>query len=155
MYCRNCGKEVAPNAVVCPSCGQQPQKGNKYCQQCRAETRPEQQVCTNCGAPLAQYAPGELRSRLVAGLLGVFLGWLGVHRFYLGYTAIGVIQIVVTVLTAGLGGLWGFVEGILILAGSFDHDAGGRPLEDWPGACYAPTCRPGGPGWRSAQPGPG
>ena len=72
------------------------------------------------------------RSRTAAGLLGVFLGAFGVHRFYLGYTAIGILQIVVTVLTCGVGGLWGLIEGIMILAGSssFRTDAHGRPLRD-------------------------
>jgi hypothetical protein len=69
------------------------------------------------------------RSRLTAGLLGIFLGWLGVHRFYLGYPSMGVLQILVTIATCGLGGLWGIVEGILILKGSgIRTDADGRPL---------------------------
>src|ERR1051326_3372790 len=63
--------------------------------------------------------PVDLRkSKLVAGLLGIFLGGLGVHRFYLGYIGMGIIQIVVTVLTCGIGHFWGLIEGILILAGS-------------------------------------
>ena len=65
----------------------------------------------------------ERKSKMVAGLLGIFLGWLGIHRFYLGHTLIGVIQIVVTFLTCGLGGLWGFTEGILILTGVLSKDA--------------------------------
>src|SRR5262249_2074384 len=36
------------------------------------------------------------KSKIAAGLLGIFVGGLGVHRFYLGYTSIGLIQIVVT-----------------------------------------------------------
>lgn len=52
------------------------------------------------------------------------------HRFYLGYTTMGILQIVVTVITCGVGALWGFIEGILIIAGasSFQYDAQGRPL---------------------------
>jgi TM2 domain-containing membrane protein YozV len=65
---------------------------------------------------------------MAAGLLGVFLGAWGVHRFYLGYTGIGILMIVVTILTCGIGGLWGFIEGILILTGSINTDAEGRPL---------------------------
>ena len=81
----------------------------------------------------AAYPPGaQPKSRMAAGLLGIFLGGLGVHRFYLGYTNIGIIQIVVTVFTCGLGSLWGFVEGILILMKneSFLTDADGVPLTD-------------------------
>ena len=77
------------------------------------------------------YVDPTLNSRLVAGLLGIFLGGLGVHRFYLGYTAIGVWQIVVTILTCGLGSVWGLIEGIMILAQSgITTDARGRPLRE-------------------------
>lgn len=72
------------------------------------------------------------QSRMVVGLLGIFLGGWGVHRFLMGYTTIGIIQIVVTLVTCGFGAIWGFVEGIMVLAKteSFTHDAHGRPLTD-------------------------
>lgn len=97
------------------------------------------------GGPGAPYAgapygaggyPGYVdplaKSRIVAGLLGIFLGSLGIHRFYLGFTTIGVVQIVVTIVTCGIGAIWGFVEGILYLvgAGGFTTDADGRPLRE-------------------------
>ena len=74
----------------------------------------------------------QAKSKIVAGLLGIFVGGFGVHRFYLGFTKIGVIQIIVTILTCGIGSLWGFVEGILYLigAGNYTTDATGRPLRD-------------------------
>lgn len=73
-----------------------------------------------------------LKSKMVAGLLGIFLGGFGVHNFYLGNTNKGIIQIVVTLVTCGLGAIWGTIEGILILVGneSFSTDAQGRPLTD-------------------------
>jgi TM2 domain-containing membrane protein YozV len=78
------------------------------------------------------YVDPLAKSKLAAGLLGIFLGGFGVHRFYLGYTSIGIIQIVVTVITCGIGSLWGFVEGILYLAGAngWTTDASGRPLKE-------------------------
>lgn len=84
------------------------------------------------GYPVQQPFDPMAKSKLTAGLLGIFLGGFGVHRFYLGYTQIGIIQIVVTVLTCGIGSIWGLVEGIMILAGSeqFRTDAEGRPLRD-------------------------
>ncbi len=73
----------------------------------------------------------EQKSKLAAGLLGIFLGSLGIHRFYLGYTKMGIIQIIVTLLTCGVGGLWGEIEGILILCGTaITTDANGNPLAD-------------------------
>ena len=71
------------------------------------------------------------KSKVAAGILGILIGSLGIHRFYLGYTGIGIAQILVTFITCGLGGLWGFIEGILILTGSsITTDANGIPLRD-------------------------
>lgn len=74
-------------------------------------------------------APGYVsKSKTTAGLLGIFLGGLGIHRFYLGFTNIGIAQIIVTAVTFGFGALWGLVEGILILTGRIDKDAAGNSL---------------------------
>ncbi|MDH4144186.1 MAG: NINE protein [Acidimicrobiia bacterium] len=87
------------------------------------------------GPAVPQYgygAPTGLKSRTTAGILGILLGGLGVHRFYLGYTAIGIAQIVLTIVTCGAASLWGLIEGILILVknDNFLTDAEGRPLAD-------------------------
>lgn len=55
--------------------------------------------------------------RVLCGVLGILLGWLGIHKFVLGYTQAGIIQIVLSV-CAGLGGLIGLVEGIIYLTKS-------------------------------------
>ena len=69
------------------------------------------------------------KSKLVAGLLGIFLGGFGVHNFYLGFTTRAVIQIVVSLVTCGIGAWWGIIEGILILCGRYTTvDANGVPL---------------------------
>jgi len=128
VYCRNCGKEIAEQAVVCISCGCSPLTGKKYCQNCAADTDPSAEVCINCGVKLATEQPTGEKSKIVAGILGILLGGLGIHRFYLGYTVIGIIQIVVTLVTLGFGAIWGFIEGILILVGTINKDAQGRPL---------------------------
>ena len=63
--------------------------------------------------------------------MGILLGGLGIHRFYLGYVGIGIAQIAVTIVTLGVGSIWGLVEGILILTGNgITKDAQGRPLRD-------------------------
>jgi len=100
------------------------------------------QTCSTCGTslggpalsqPQASVAKGQAegaKSKLAAGLLGVFFGGVGVHRFYLGYVGIGIAQIIVTLVTAGIGGIWGVIEGILILVGVMNKDAKGQPLND-------------------------
>lgn len=133
MYCRTCGQEVQDQAVVCVSCGVPPARGNRYCWNCAAETDPNAQVCVQCGVQLPVTTAGGIggKKKITAGLLGIFLGGFGVHRFYLGYSGIGIAQIAVTVVTCGAGALWGFIEGILILTGSYlQTDADGVPLED-------------------------
>jgi len=60
--------------------------------------------------------------KVAAGILGILVGGLGVHKFVLGYTTEGLIMLLVTVLTCGIGGIIftpiGLVEGILYLVKS-------------------------------------
>lgn len=68
--------------------------------------------------PAGSPVPGS-EKKLVAGLLGILLGGLGVHKFYLGYTKEGLIMLLVTLCTCGFGGVVmgpiGLIEGILYL----------------------------------------
>ncbi len=92
---------------------------------------------------------GEQKSKLVAGLLAIFVGYLGIHNFYLGYTTKAIIQVVgyvVGVILATIGtvfvigfflwiipagiAIWALVEGILIFTGGISCDANGIPLKD-------------------------
>ncbi|MEU6025148.1 TM2 domain-containing protein [Micromonospora sp. NBC_01739] len=69
------------------------------------------------------------KSKLVAGILQILLGGFGVGRFYMGDTKTGVIQLIVTIVTCGIGSLWGLIDGILILVNG-GVDGQGRPLRD-------------------------
>ena len=53
--------------------------------------------------------------KLVAGILGILLGYLGIRKFYLGYTKEGIIQIVLTFVTFGFASIIGLIEGIIYL----------------------------------------
>ena len=113
-----------------------PNADEMYCSSCGSIIKRRAEICVNCGvrASTQQSAVGVVtsdKSRLAAGLLGILLGWLGVHRFYLGNIGIGIIQIIVTIITLGIGSLWGFIEGIIIIAGGNWRDAEGRPLKKW------------------------
>jgi TM2 domain-containing membrane protein YozV len=55
--------------------------------------------------------------KVVAGIFGILLGALGIHKFYLGYTKEGIIQILLNLL-CGLGSLIGLIEGIIYLTKS-------------------------------------
>lgn len=67
---------------------------------------------------------GRGKQKMVAGLLGILLGGFGVHHFYLGSNTAGIILIVATIVTCGIAGLVGLVEGILLLVmNDADFDA--------------------------------
>lgn len=87
-YCSNCGAEIADQAVVCPKCG--------------------------CAVSLSPTGVSQ-KSWLVAVLLCLFLGGLGIHRFYLGRTASGILML----LTLGGLGIWTIIDFFIILFGSF------------------------------------
>lgn len=74
------------------------------------------------------------KSKIAAGLLGIFLGAFGVHNFYLGYTGKAIAQLLITLLSCRVlsfaSGVWGLIEGILILTGSITVDGNGNELRD-------------------------
>ena len=57
--------------------------------------------------------------KIVAGILAILLGGFGVHKFYLGYTNAGIIQLILS-LVCGIGGILGVIEGIIYLTKSDD-----------------------------------
>lgn len=111
IYCPRCNAPNADTAQVCYAC-QSPltssssSGGGGY--------QPVQQAY---GAPPAQQIPGADK-KIVAGILGIVAGGFGIHKFILGYTTEGIIQIVLTFITCGIGSIIGLVEGIIYLTKS-------------------------------------
>lgn len=70
--------------------------------------------------------PYSDKQKLIAGLLQILLPF-GIGRFYIGDTGTGVAQLLVTIFTCGIGALWPFIDGILMLTGE-PNDSQGRPL---------------------------
>ena len=63
--------------------------------------------------------PKQESKRVLAGILGIFLGTFGLHKFVLGYTTEGLITIGIAIITCGtLSGLLGLIEGIIYLTKS-------------------------------------
>lgn len=140
MFCKNCGHEIMENETVCSACGTkvdmagEPKAGQNYEQAKKVEV-----VDSVTGQTISS---GQQKSRLAAGLLGIFLGMYGAHNFYLGYTTKAIIQLVCTLLgwvltcvfvgyflLAGIG-IWSLVESIMIFTGSLNVDAKGVQLCD-------------------------
>ena len=118
-YCRNCGREVAEKALFCVGCGAAPRSGKNFCQSCSAATNPNAQICLKCGVRLSA-AAAEGKDWLLTLLLCIFLGFLGIHRFYTGHIVLGVLQLI----TAGGCGIWTLIDLILIASGAFKDKDG-------------------------------
>ncbi|HEX5832762.1 MAG TPA: TM2 domain-containing protein [Pyrinomonadaceae bacterium] len=113
---------------------------SRYCTKCGAVNDDTAQYCSNCQAPLSQINsgyqpmqsvnPGAMTDwkamgadkKMVAGILAILLGSLGVHKFILGYTTEGVIMLLVSILSCGIlaviPSVIGIVEGIMYLTKS-------------------------------------
>ena len=121
MYCRNCARQLAEHAEFCVGCGQKPLAGTRFCSTCGKEMVPDIEVCTQCGARAVSGGDKDLTT---ATLLAMFLGVFGVDRFYLGYTTLGIIELV----TLGGCGVWALIDMFLIILKKLP-DAQGRPLQ--------------------------
>ncbi len=102
---------------------QQPQSDSQQPQEPIAPQQPvnQQQPYDHQAAPVG---PDQPKSFLVAILLSIFVGTLGVDRFYLGYVGLGILKLV----TLGGCGIWAIVDIILIAIGSL-KDKNGVPLQ--------------------------
>ena len=116
---------------------------NRYCTKCGAINDEAAQYCSTCQAPLTSVSTGyqpmqsvnqnaltDWRAlggdkKILAGILAIVLGSLGIHKFVLGYTTEGVIMLLVSVLSCGIlaviPSVIGIIEGIMYLTKS-DED---------------------------------
>lgn len=101
MFCKNCGKEVNDNAVICVHCG---------CSVATTSTEPT--VLGN-----SQISD---KSKTTALLLCFFLGSLGIHRFYVGKTGTAILML----FTLGCCGIMTLIDFIMIVSGSFTDGEG-------------------------------
>jgi TM2 domain-containing membrane protein YozV len=73
-------------------------------------------------APPPATIAARASNKIAAGICGILLGSLGIHKFILGYTGAGIIMLLVTVLTCGIAGfavhVIGLIEGIVYLTKS-------------------------------------
>ena len=105
MFCKFCGAEIDDDCVVCPACGKQV-----------APLKTEGSTAENVFGKTIQG-----RNKLVAALLALFLGGLGIHHFYLGNNRAGILSIIFC--WTGIPGIIGLVQGIMMLLESDDEFA--------------------------------
>tara|TARA_R110002050_G_scaffold164602_2_gene294753 strand:+ start:201 stop:560 length:360 start_codon:yes stop_codon:yes gene_type:complete len=65
-----------------------------------------------------QATHGQENKKVLAGILAIVIGSLGIHKFILGYTQEGIIQIIITIVTCGVGSIIPLIEGIIYLTKS-------------------------------------
>ena len=140
MYCPNCGKQIDDNARFCMECGFQlvgnptrklepPVDQETPTEIPVQQTRSEQpqivinniqstNVPTNFGV--------SPKSRTVSMFCCIFLGWLGIHRFYAEKIGTGLLWL----FTSGIFGIGWLVDFITILCGEF-KDSDGRKIKNW------------------------
>ena len=127
MDCKNCGTANPSNATFCTHCGAP--IPHCYCPKCGQYFDNNTRYCPRCGEPTVTSSPNSTtysdppKDWLVALLLCVFLGGLGVHRFYCGKIGTGILWL----LTGGCFGIGWLIDVIMIACGSFT-DNYGRPL---------------------------
>jgi TM2 domain-containing membrane protein YozV len=130
MVCKNCGKYHPENTNFCDACGSDMRA--QYADQINGQYSNPNGGYSQRNYPSAYPADPQAKSKIAAGLFGIFLGAFGVHNFYLGYTGKAVAQLLLTVLScfflSPISGIWGLIEGILILCDNINTDADGRPL---------------------------
>lgn len=136
--CPLCGQPVAAGAVKCPHC--RGTIGTVPCTACAEQIPADASVCPFCNTPArarvqagpaAVYtAPGQNppASKVLCGILAIVLPF-GIHRFLMGYTGLGIAQIIVFIVTCGISSIWAWIEAIMIFTGSLKM-ADGRPLQD-------------------------
>ena len=148
MFCKYCGKEIEDGKEVCEECAskenetkveenvviEEPKKENTNNETVKEETTTHTYVNTNSAATGNTNSDNKnAKSKVGAGIMGILLGAFGVHNFYLGYTGKAVAQLLITVLSCGclspVSGIWGLIEGIMILTGDI-KDANGNELKD-------------------------
>lgn len=107
MYCKECGEVFTnENAAVCVKCGTTKGDGSNYCNECGEKVKnASAEVCLNCGVrlksgvssftnPIKKLGKAPYgNNKVLAIILAIFFGGLGLHRFYLGYKEIGFIQL--------------------------------------------------------------
>ena len=144
-YCGNCGTELNDNQDICLKCGAKVKKETSssastsksagYCGNCGAELNLGQEICLKCGVRVNNSKTNKTgKSKIAAGILGIFLGGFGVHNFYLGFNGKAITQLLLSILSCFFlyipMSIWGLIEGILILCGNINEDADGNELVD-------------------------
>lgn len=113
ITCRECGKEISDTASACPHCGA-PVEKFVYCRRCGTKVRENTVYCPGCGCNIGSSTSPD-KDRITAALLGIFLGSIGIHYFYIGKSTAGILTIVLSLCTCGIWSIIMFIQSIIML----------------------------------------
>lgn len=88
--------------------------GQKYCTSCGQLILVNAEICPKCGVRQPLIARSGGKEKLAAALLAILLGGIGIHKFYLGQTGMGIVYLLFC--WTGIPLLIGIVEGIILLS---------------------------------------
>lgn len=89
------------------------QAGQKFCFTCGKQIHEKAEICPHCGVRQPGMVSAGGKNKMTAALLAIFLGGLGVHKFYLGQNGMGILYLVFC--WTFIPVLIGFIEGIIYL----------------------------------------
>lgn len=111
-YCSNCGRQIARSAYICPDCGERQEIFNPEPEPSYSKAYDEPTPVVNINNTYVNSAPqGEAKNKWVTFLLCLFLGTLGIHKFYEGKVGMGVLYI----FTLGLFGFGVIIDLIVVV----------------------------------------
>ncbi len=121
MFCKQCGEEMNENQAVCIKCGTKVGEGNKYCANCGKEVSSDAAVCLSCGVAIKNTSDKDIGDKkIVAGILALLLGGVGIHNFYLGETKKGIFKLLL--FWTGIPAILALIDAIKIFTGSYEID---------------------------------
>jgi TM2 domain-containing membrane protein YozV len=91
-----------------------------FCTSCGAIIKKDAEICPKCGVRQKKHSSEVSSKWLTLFLLSIFLGELGVDRFYVGKIGTGILKLI----TVGGCGVWWLIDWIMILAGKFTDKDG-------------------------------
>jgi TM2 domain-containing membrane protein YozV len=123
--CPQCGAPVAAGGIECKFCGEKlPQQQAAYTAPIQQQSIPQPQIIIQQQQPQQFYVSGinpswPIKNKIAAGLLGIFLGGIGIHKFYMGKIGMGILYLLFC--WTGIPALIGFIEGIIYLCSNDEN----------------------------------
>ncbi|MDR3302609.1 MAG: TM2 domain-containing protein [Spirochaetaceae bacterium] len=97
-----------------------------FCSSCGEIIKKEAEICPKCGVRQRRAGGGVNSNWLTLLLLSIFLGGLGIDRFYVGKVGTGILKLI----TLGGFGIWYLIDLILIATGKFTDSKGNQIKND-------------------------